>query len=744
MPKSLFIVESPAKARTLSRYLGKDFIVRATVGHIKDLPANSLGVRVDEEFAPYYRVIKGKSKVVKDIRDAAVGKEAVYLASDPDREGEAIAWHVAEEIAKTLSKDKRPRFYRVLLNEITKSGVRKALSTAGELDRSRYESQLARRILDRLVGYELSPLLWRKVSAGLSAGRVQSVAVALVVDREREISSFEAEEYWVVKVRLEGGQPPPFDARLVAIEGKKAHVPDEKTAKPLLENLEGAAYRVAGIKREEKAKYPLPPFITSTLQQEAFRLLRYSAKKTMSLAQRLYEGVDLGDLGTHGLITYIRTDSTRIADEAVASVRSHVEKAFGKRYLPGRPMRYRNKRTAQDAHEAIRPTSMEFAPEQLTPHLSRDLARLYGLIWNRFLACQMAPARYDVTVITVAAEDKWTFEATGKILLFDGYLKLYRDSEAQENAANGLPKLEEGESLKLLEVTGDQQFTQPPPRFTEGTLVKELEKKGIGRPSTYATILSTIQDKKYIERLKGKFSPTDLGCVVTDLLRDNFPDVIDAGFTALMESKLDKIEEGELKRREILSEFWGDFKTALTNARTSMKSVKRDPEKTDISCPRCQTAMVVRFGRNGSFLACSAFPKCKTTLAFTRDEQGKPQAVEEPVGEEKCPVCQGQMVLKDGRFGRFWACHDYPDCKGTLAFSTGLGCPRENCEGTLLEKRSKKGSTYYRCSLAPECDYVLFSRIALQACPGCDNSYMEEKGRGKKKTLKCPRCGQTA
>ncbi|MBM4352667.1 MAG: type I DNA topoisomerase [Deltaproteobacteria bacterium] len=743
MSKSLFIVESPAKAKTLSRYLGRDFIVKATVGHIKDLPSNSLGVNVAREFSPSYGIIRGKSKVVQSIREASMGVEAVYLASDPDREGEAIAWHVAEEISRGRSQDSLPRFLRVMLHEITRTGLRKALDDAGELDRNRYESQLARRILDRLVGYELSPLLWKKVTGGLSAGRVQSVAVALVVDREKEILAFVPQEYWIIRARLLGDNPPDFEARLVRIDGNKAQVSDEATARPLIERLKTAAWRVLSVAREEKRRWAPPPFITSTLQQEAFRLFRFSTKRTMSLAQRLYEGVDMGEMGAHGLITYMRTDSTRLADEAVFGVRKFIEEQHGPAYLPDGPIRYKNKKSAQDAHEAIRPTSLEFTPEKVASFLDRDELKLYNLIWNRFVACQMAPARYDVTVATVSADERWIFEATGKVLLFDGYLKLYLDDEAQEDGNDRLPPLRPEEMLKLLSLDGEQQFTQPPPRFTEGTLVKELEKRGIGRPSTYATILSTIQEKNYVERDKGKFRPTDLGVVVTDLLRENFADVIDVGFTAQMEEELDRIEEGNALRPEVLSSFWSKFKVELDTARMQMKSVKREPEKTDVSCPKCSSPMVVRFGRKGSFLACSAFPECKTTLAFQRGEDGRLSVIEEKVADEKCDQCSSQMVLREGRFGRFWACSNYPKCRGTRPYSTGFPCPKPDCGGTLVEKKSKKNSTYYRCSRSPQCDHVSFGRPRQVPCPSCGLPYMEEKGRGKARSIRCPKCGHS-
>lgn len=742
MGKSLLVVESPAKARTLSRYLGKDFVVKATVGHVKDLPQNALGVNVEKGFSPSYRLIRGKNKVLQGIRGAAEGVEAVYLASDPDREGEAIAWHVAEEISRGKKKDEIPAFYRVMLHEITKGGVIRALENPLRLDRKRYESQLARRILDRLVGYELSPLLWRKVSAGLSAGRVQSVAVALVVDREREIQAFDATEYWVFQVALDAAKPPQFNARLTQIEGEKATVSSEDQAKPLQTALEKAVYKVRGVKTEEKKRHALPPLITSTLQQDAHRLYRFSAKKTMSIAQRLYEGMDLGPMGTHGLITYMRTDSMRVADEAIFAARGYVEKAFGKEFLPPKPLQYKNKKSAQDAHEAIRPTSMGHSPSAVQQYLDRDMFRLYRLIWNRFIASQMAPARFDVTSVQILADEKWLFESTGRQMLFEGFLKVFKSVATEEDEVAILPPLAKGQELKLDSLDAKQQFTQPPSRFSEGTLVKELEKQGIGRPSTYATILSTIQDKQYVVREKNRFFPTELGSVVTDLLRDNFPNIMDVAFTAQMEESLDKIEDGDTKRKDLLQQFWDKFSTSLETARTEMKNIKQEPKKTDLKCPRCESILVIRFGKNGAFLACSAFPECRTTMPYVRDENGKPALPKEEVSDEKCAECEGKMVLRDGRFGRFWACADYPNCKHTQPYSMGFDCPREKCEGHVVEKKSKKGSLYYRCSVK-ECDFVAFAKLATTPCPKCALPFMEEKGRGQKKTLTCSRCGHS-
>lgn len=746
MGKALLVVESPAKARTISKYLGRGFTVQATVGHIKDLPQSTLGVDIEKDFEISMRTIKGKARVLQSLKDAASGATAIYLAADPDREGEAIAWHVAEEVKKTL-KDRADEvpIYRILLHEITKKGITRALQEPGVLNKERYESQLARRTLDRLVGYELSPLLWRKVTKGLSAGRVQSVAVALIVDREREVLAFVPQEYWTFKATLSGSNPPPFEAKLMRISGSKAVVENEGQARPLEEILRQASYRVQGLERDEKKRYAPPPFITSTLQQDAFRLLRFSTKKTMSLAQRLYEGVDLGEMGTHGLITYMRTDSTRISDDAIGEVREHIEQDFGKDYLPPAPNRFKNRKSAQDAHEAIRPTNVRFTPDSVSSFLERDLGRLYKLIWNRFVACQMAPARFDVTTVTVLAGDRYEFEAAGRVLLFDGFLKVL-SSQDREEGEGALPALTVGEDLRLDDLKGEQNFTQPPPRFTEGTLVKELERLGIGRPSTYATILSTIQDKGYIGKDAGKFIPTELGFTVSDLLREGFPDVINAGFTAELEESLDRVEEGLTTRLELLKAFWEKFNLDLTKARESMRNIKKEPEKTDVNCPTCGAPMVVRFGKNGAFLACSTFPECRGTLPLQRDDKGNAVQVapeQEVEGEEPCPTCGAAMRLREGRFGRFWACSTYPKCKGTRPYSTGCACPTEGCDGSLVEKRSKKGKTFYGCSKYPECKYVAFYPMRQTACPSCGFACMEERGRGKKKTLTCPKCKHT-
>jgi DNA topoisomerase-1 len=744
MSRSLLVVESPAKAKTLSKYLGRSFVVKATIGHIKDLPEDRIGVDVEKEFAVSLRISKGKAKVVQGIKDAAEEAQTVYLAADPDREGEAIAWHVFEEIQKVGKGKQAPTVFRILLHEITKKGVEQALALAGPLNRPKYESQLARRVLDRLVGYELSPLLWKKVSKGLSAGRVQSVSVGLVVDREREILAFVPQEYWVFRATLEGKNPPPFEARLVRIKGKKATVADEQTATPLRELLRGLPYKVVDLIREEKKRYAPPPFITSTLQQDAFRLYRFSTKKTMTLAQRLYEGVDLGEEGLHGLITYMRTDSVRISDDALAEVRDYIAGSYGKEYVPSSPNRFKNRKSAQDAHEGIRPTSMRFDPGIVAKFVDPDMLRLYRLIWNRFVASQMTPARFDVTTARILAGELHEFEASGRVPLFDGFLRVSGPMDT-ENGESNLPELTVGEPLTLLDLTGEQNFTQPPSRFTEGTLVKEMERLGIGRPSTYASILTTIQEKGYVGKDSSRFQPTELGFVVTDLLREGFPDILDSGFTAELEEDLDRIEEGTTTRLELLTRFYDKFRKDMDAAKESMRSVKREPEKTDVLCPACQANMVIRFGRTGAFLACSTFPACRTTLPFRRDDKG---AIAAEVPEKKetglpCPLCESEMVLREGRFGRFWACSKYPACKGTRPYSTGCPCPEEGCTGSLSEKRSKKGKMFYGCTAYPTCKFVAFNAVVARKCPECGFGGMEQVGRGKQKSLRCLKCKHT-
>jgi DNA topoisomerase-1 len=737
----LLIVESPTKAKTLKKYLGSEFDVKASVGHIKDLPPKKMGVEVDKGFKPKYEVIKGKYKIVKELRDAARKAEEVFLGPDPDREGEAIAWHIAEEI-----KTDTPKIQRVLFYEITKNAVRAALAAPREIDQKKFESQQARRILDRLVGYEVSPLLWKKVRRGLSAGRVQSVAVRIIVEREREIQKFVPEEYWSLTARLEAGSPPPFEAKLFRIDEEKVQVRTGDEAHRIAGELRGLPFRVASVERRERRRYALPPFTTSTLQQEAGRKLRLTAKKTMSVAQRLYEGVELGDEGAVGLITYMRTDSVRVADEAVQAARTHLRGAFGADYLPPVPNVYKSKKGAQEAHEAIRPASLEYPPERVKKLIRADEYKLYTLIWNRFLASQMQPAVYDQTTIDVAA-GPYLLRATGSVLRFDGYLAAYAEGkdEAEEGEeACSFPEVAEGEGLKLLNLLPGQHFTQPPPRFTEATLVKELEEDGIGRPSTYASILSTIQDKDYVAKVDGRFQPTELGTLVTDLLVEHFPELFEVKFTARMEEELDEIEEGKIPWLGVLEEFYGRFRDTLERAHLEMRDVRREEIPTEHACEKCGKPMVIKFGRNGSFLACSGYPECRNTKEFTRTADGKVEIVREETTDEICPECQSPMTAKRGRFGRFLACTRYPDCKGTKAFTTGVACPEPGCGGMLTEKRTKRGKLFFSCSNYPKCKFALWDKPVPTPCPACGAPFLTQRMTKRDGlSLRCPKpeCG---
>jgi DNA topoisomerase-1 len=582
MAKSLVIVESPAKARTISNYLKDEYVIKASVGHIKDLPESRLGVDIDKGFSPEYQVIQGKVKILKEIKTAAQKAKEVYLATDPDREGEAIAWHIAEEV-------RRPggNIHRVLFNEITARSVREAMLKPERLNQNKFEAQQARRILDRLVGYMVSPLLWDKVRRGLSAGRVQTVAVRLLCEREEEIRKFVPQEYWTLEASLEGKNPPPFKAYLLRIDSEKAEIRNETEAQSIKKDLASLPFSVKQVERKERRKNPPPPYITSQLQQEAWRKLRFTAKKTMSIAQRLYEGIELGQEGPVGLITYMRTDSVRIAPEALAGVRQFIQEKYGAEYLPEKPNYYKSRKTAQEAHEAIRPTSMKYEPAAVKPFLTKDQSALYELIWNRFVACQMNPAVYDQTTVDIGA-GKYTFRAAGSVLLFPGFMALYIETLEEngegEDKEGKLPELTEGEALKLLELLPEQHFTQPPPRYSEATLIKELEEKGIGRPSTYAAILDNIQEREYVAKEKGRLFPTDLGCLVTDLLVAHFQDIFDVQFTAQMEDELDKVEEGEMKWTRALEDFYDPFRKDLEKAKVEMEDIKWKGISTDLTC----------------------------------------------------------------------------------------------------------------------------------------------------------------
>jgi len=722
MPQSLIIVESPTKVKTIKKYLGPDFDVRASMGHVKDLPKSTLGIDVQNDFEPTYQVIETKKKLIAELKKAAKNVKNIYLAPDPDREGEAIAWHVADEIA---TKGQLVR--RVLFNDLTKNTILEAISRPLDLDFNKYEAQQTRRILDRLVGYQISPLLWEKVKRGLSAGRVQSVAVRIICDREAEISKFVPEEYWNITASLEGSNPPPFEARLIRIDGKKAKVVNEAQSAELVETLIITPFIVSKVEKKEMKRSASPPFTTSKLQQEASRKLGFSAKKTMGVAQKLYEGIELGKEGSVGLITYMRTDSVRIAEEALTDARTYIRENYDPDYLPAKPRVFKNAGTAQDAHEAIRPSSMAYKPQDIKSHLNNDQFRLYQLIWNRFMASQMNPAVFDQTTIDIAA-GRCIFRAQGSVMTFPGFTIVY--TEGKEDNGNGsgeegefgriLPALKDSEILKLLTLKPEQKFTQPPPRFTEATLVRELEENGIGRPSTYAAILSTIQDRKYVHLEKQRFHPTDLGTLVTDLLVKNFPRELDVAFTASLENMLDRIEEGKMKRLDTLNEFYIPFAADLKKAKAEMRDVKRQETPTDISCEKCGSPMVIKWGRNGEFLACSNYPACKNTRNFTRDDSGKvlpsePQKVETDV---TCEKCGRPMTVKQGRFGPFLGCSGYPECKNIVNVrkdengdltAVKQEVSDEICDKCGLPMLIKKGKfgPFLGCSGYPECKNIV-------------------------------------
>jgi len=743
MKKSLVIVESPAKAKTIEKYLGKNFKVMASVGHVRDLPQKKLGVDVKKKFKPTYEIIKGKDKVIDAIKAEGKKAEHIYLAPDPDREGEAIAWHIAEEL-----KSEKKKIKRILFNEITKKAVSEAINHPLEIDRKKFESQQARRILDRLVGYQISPVLWDKVRRGLSAGRVQSVALRLVVDREKEVLAFKPEEYWSIEAyvgeaRLGNGDDA-FWAKLAKKGKNKVEIGNKTEADEILADLKGADYKVTSVDKSERRRNPLAPFITSKLQQEGARKLHWPAKKTMMVAQKLYEGIDLGELGTTGLITYMRTDSTRIADEALKEVRAYIKDTFGAKYLPNEPVVYKTKKSAQDAHESIRPTHLEYNPKVVKEFLSPDQYKLYVLIWNRFVACQMVPAVFDQTTIEIAAKD-YELRATGSIIKFDGFTAVYEESKdedapvEEDDGKQKLPEVKQGAKLKLLELKPEQHFTQPPPRYTDASLIKDLEEKGIGRPSTYASILSTIVDKEYAEKdQSGRFIPTDLGKIVTELLVENFKDIMDVEFTASMEDQLDRIEEGEKDWVEILSAFYAPFKKTLDIAKEKMRNIKAQAIPTDIICPKDNANMVIKWGRNGQFLACSNYPDCKSTAEFEKTADGKIEVRKAETTDEKCEKCSSPMVVKFGRFGKFLACSAYPECKTTRAISTGVKCPKE-CGGDVTSRVSRRGRAFYGCSSYPKCDFVSWDKPLNKPCPECKNPYLVEKFSKKKgQFVKCP------
>jgi len=806
LSKSLVIVESPTKAKTIQKYLGKGYTVEASLGHVKDLPKSTLGVDVENDFDTEYIVIPGKEKVVARLKKLALGMDTIYLAPDPDREGEAIAAHLAEELgdgAKSKKKKKKDengkeRIRRVTFNEITQRAVREAFEHPRDIDQHLVDAQQARRVLDRLVGYQVSPLLWDKVRRGLSAGRVQTVALRLIVEREREIKAFEKKEYWTIDAHLAGPKPPAFDARFLGKSEEKIEVTNEEEATKIRTALEKADWSVRSAEKKERRRNATPPFTTSKLQQDASRKLRFSVKRAMMIAQRLYEGVELGEEGLVGLITYMRTDSSRVAPEALTEVREYITSNYGPDYLPQSPNTYKEKKEAQGAHEAIRPTSAARHPDQVKQYLKEDEFKVYKLIWQRFVASQITPAVFDQTTVDIDAKsgsDTFWFRVTGSILKFDGFLRVYEESkegkdEEDEELKHKLPPLEAGQKLTLKSLNPEQHFTEPPPRYNEASLVKELEERGIGRPSTYSAILSTIQERQYVQKIGGKFTPTEIGLVVTDLLVENFRDIFDVQYTARLEQELDEIEEGKEGWTNALADFYKKFEKDLRYAQKHMENIKRMEKPTDEKCERCGSPLVIKWGKHGSFYACSSYDKeDPNSCTFTKENPiNLPDLdsadVQETTQEEYCENCGRTMVLKRGRFGQFMACTGYPDCKTTRRLDQGKKVPdiplEELCpkcgrnlmirhgrygeftscsgypeckyvkqnfigvkcplckDGDLVEKKARKGNTFYGCSNYPKCKFTSANKPIAEKCPKCGNENLVEKYLKSGPVIACP------
>ena len=784
--KSLVIVESPAKANTIRKYLGPGYAVKASVGHIMDLPKRNLGIDVKQSFKPSYELIPGKEKIVRELKNAARSATRILLAADPDREGEAICQHLKELLG---GKDRK--VFRVLFNEITPKAIESAIAQPGEIDSNVVDAQQARRLLDRIVGYQVSPLLWDKVRRGISAGRVQTVALRLIVEREREIEAFKTEEYWNIAANLGAHEPPPFQARVIKFQDKNLKIGNQSEADHIVSAVRGSPFLVQSVVRAERKRRPVAPFTTSKLQQDAARRFRFTVKKTMVVAQRLYEGKEIGIESGVGLITYMRSDSTRISNDAMAMARDYVGTAYGRAYLPQKPVHYKSKKDAQDAHEAIRPTFVEHTPDSIKQYLTEDEYKLYWLIWTRFVASQMNPAVYDQTTVEIGSKG-YLFRANGRIQRFDGFLKVYEEaSDEDAKPAPGdqnvtLPPLSEGESLRLLDIEPSQHFTEPPPRYTEAGLVKMLEEKGIGRPSTYAAILTTIQDREYARKKDAKFRPTELGTVVTDQLVKHFADIFDVEYTARMEEELDEVEEGKLTWLDALSEFYEKFEKDLEKAKINMENIKRQEIPTGEACEKCGKPMVIKWGQFGSFMACTGYPECSNTKEIVKDSDdveeekkeesevqpchncgkpmalkrgrfgqfyactgypeckttrkivagdAKPKAPDIPT-DEPCPKCGHKLVIKEGRFGQFTSCTNYPKCRYIKPKTIGVNCPKSGCGGELSERRSKRGKPFYGCTNYPDCDFVVWQKPISQECPRCQAPFVLEKTTKKDGTFR--------
>lgn len=757
MTKNLIIVESPGKIKTLSKFLGKDFIIEASKGHVIDLPPSRFGVSTENGFVPNYHVVKDRKEVILRLQKVARMVDRIYLAPDPDREGEAISWH----LANVLNIDPLSEC-RITFNSITREDVLKSLEQPRSINFPLVNAQQSRRILDRLVGYRLSPLLWQKICLGLSAGRVQSVAVALICQREKEILAFNPEEFWVISADVKNAQNRKFQVKLVKSDGKKSVVPDKATADAIIAKIKEAELSVTSVNSRDRRQSPPPPFITSTLQAEAAQKFSFTPRRTMSVAQKLYEGVEVGKEGQVGLITYMRTDSTRIAPEGLNELDSYLKENYSNEYLLASGRKFKMKKGAQDAHEAIRPTSVFRTPESMTAYLKPEQLKLYSLIWKRYVASQMADALYKVLTIDINVDGN-LLQASGSTLVFEGFTALYaisRDEDSEPDvdgdSKQKLPMLKEGESLSLCEVKGDQNFTMPPPRYSESSLIKTLEKEGIGRPSTYATIVDTIQQRRYVRKVEGRFQPSDAAFVVTDILEKCFSDIINPGFTAKMESLLDKIEDGEIDWVQVLSDFYEPFMKDLKLAEEQVGKVQIE---SDINCEKCGEKMVVRLGRSGKFLACSGYPACKSTINIPEEvllfADGIPKppmqmaaliaaisadaASDAELIDENCDKCGAQMNIRTGRFGKFIACSNYPECKNTrpIVKEIGVDCPLADCPGKMLEKKSKRGRLFYGCSSYPTCTLTTWAKPTGELCPECKAPLVWHSSKKLGNYIKC-------
>lgn len=721
----LLIIESPFKAPTIKSILGKGYKVASSKGHVRDLPKSRLGIDVEKGYEPKYMNIRGKGDLIKELKKEANKADMVLLATDPDREGEAISWHLMQ--ALELESD---RAKRITFNSLTKTAIREAIKHPRDIDMNLVDSQQTRRILDRLVGYKISPFLWKKIESGLSAGRVQSVATRMIVERDEEIKAFVPEEYWNITAVLLNNNDEEFTAKFYGTRESKIELKSKADVDKVLEGIKNSPFTVGDIKKTIKSRRPLPPFTTSTLQQEANRRFSFPSQKTMSLAQELYEGVNLGEKGMHGLITYMRTDSVRVSAEARDEAKKFIGQTYGEKYYPETPNAYKSKNNAQDAHEAIRPTEPSLTPDNVKSKLSPDSYRLYKLIWERFIASQMKPAEYDTVNVDINANG-YVFKASGRTVRFMGFMAVYGEieEENEEEKSEKLPSLSSGEELEKKDIIPEQKFTQPPSRFTEGSLIKMLEEKGIGRPSTYTPTISTIITRGYVQR-NGKFlEPTELGKITTKLMIQCFPKIIDYDFTANMEADLDKVEEGKLTRFRVIDEFYKDFEKQLDYADKALDKVKYEKPvvETDIVCEKCGAKMVVKEGRYGKFAACPNYPNCKNTKKLEKPENKKASSAPEVVSEEKCPNCGGEMVLKKGTYGSFYACKNYPACKTTKPYTkeTGIACPK--CGKNIVMKQSKTKRIFYSCDNYPNCDFSTWDMPTNDKCPVCGKMLLKKK-----------------